>query len=165
MRIGLLLVVAACGSDSVDLTGVYQVESAVGSQPCGTDEPLEFSPFLKFSEEELFGTPFYSYEGCADETAAECESVGGLFGSFFEPIDDGWLGRSSFSSGGGDQTCFLGVTRQTAILKGSALTIEGESHQEEFDGLSLEECSPEEAERREADMPCTEHSLVEATLL
>lgn len=165
MRMALCLCVAACGTDSIDLSGVYRVDRAVGSETCETDETIEFAAFVKFSEQELFGQPFFAYDGCTDETATECSSISGLLGGFFEPIDDGWLGRSSFSSGGGESTCLLGVTRQTAILKGSAMTIEATSHQDEVEGLSVDECSPEEAERREDDMPCSGHQLVEATKL
>ncbi len=106
--------------------------------------------------------PFYAYDGCTDDAATECSSIGGLLGGFFEPIDGGWLGRSSFSSGGGG-TCSLGVTRQTAILKGATPTIEATSHQDEVEGLSVDDCSPEEAERREDEMPCAEHQLVVTT--
>jgi hypothetical protein len=163
--LGWLCVLASCGTDSVDLTGVYRVDSAVGSDTCETDEAIEFSPFVRFTEQELFGQPFFAYDGCADEAATECSSISGLLGGFFEPIDGGWLGRASFSSGGGDSTCSLGVTRQTAILTGATLTIESTSHEDEVPGLSASACSPEEAERREDEMPCTSHQLVGATKL
>lgn len=161
--VGWLCVVAACGTDSADLSGVYRVESAVGSVTCETDAAIEFAAFVRFTEQELLGQPFYAYDGCTDETATECSSIGGLLGGFFEPIDDGWLGRSSFSSGGGGGTCSLGVTRQTAILKGATLTIEATSHQDDVEGLSVDDCSPAEAERREDEMPCTGHQLVVTT--
>lgn len=167
MRLLGVCLLAACGTDSVDLTGVYRVESAVGSETCGVDEAIEFAPFVRFTEQEIFGQPFFAYDGCTDDTATQCSAIGGLLGGFFEPIDGGWLGRSSFSSGGGEGSiCSLGVSRQTAILEGGALTIETTNHQDDVDeGLSVEDCSPEEAERRETEMPCTGHTLVQATRL
>ncbi len=152
-------------SDDVDLTGIYHVDRAVGSEPCGTDTTIEFAPFVRFSQMEFLGQDFFAYEGCADESATECSSIGGLTGGFFEPIDDGWLGRSSFSSGGGDLICLLGTSRQTAILDGSTLVIESIDHQEEVPGLTAEQCSPDEAEQRGDAMPCVSHSIVEATRL
>lgn len=157
---------AACGSDSVDLTGVYRVDSAIGSMPCGTDTTLtDYAAFVRFEKMDFLGTPFFSYEGCTDEAATDCTSMGGLFGGFSEPQDDGWLGRLSTSSGGGDFPCSLGLTRQTATLHGTALEIEVTSSQSDVDGLTEEQCSPDEAEKREAELDCTEHSLVSATRL
>lgn len=165
MRSAILIMVAACGVDDVDLTGLYRVDSAIGSAPCGSDATIEFPPFVKFAKMELFGQPYFGYDGCADATAAECESIGGLIGGFFEPIDGGWLGRSSFSSGGGGSECLLGIVRQTAILAGTNLTIESTGREELVIGLSEEQCSPDEAEQRGEAMPCVNHSLVAATKL
>lgn len=160
-----VVAVVACGTDEVDLTGVYQVDRAVGSEPCGDDAPIEFAPFVRFTELDFLGQPYFAYDGCADATAAECTSIGGLLGGFFEPIEDGWLGRSSFASGGGDVACALGLVRQTAVLRGAQLTVEVTRREDQVDGLSLEACSPEEAERRDTAMPCVGHSQVDATRL
>ncbi len=165
MRFALLALLAACGSDDVDLTGLYRVDSAIGSEPCGSDATIEHPPFVQFAEMELFGTPYFGYAGCTDETATDCESIGGLIGGFFEPIDNGWLGRSSFSSGGGGGECLLGIVRQTALLRGASLTIEASGYEELAVGLTEEQCSPDEAEQRGEAMPCVKHSLVEATKL
>lgn len=164
MRLAWLLSLAACGSD-VDLTGVYAVDSAIGSEPCGTDAPIMFASFIEFEKMELFGQDFFGYSGCTDETATDCTSIGGLVGGFFEPLDDGWLGRSSFSSGGGGSECLLGIVRQTALLSGNALTIEVNGFEELVPGLTEEQCSPEEAEQRGEAMPCVRHELIEATRL
>jgi hypothetical protein len=157
MRVALLLLALAACTDDVDLTGVYRVDRAVGSAPCGTDETIDFAAVVKFEEMELFGQEYFGYSGCTDETATECTSIGGLIGGFFEPIDDGWLGRSSFSSGGGGDECLLGIVRQTAILKGAALTIELTGYEENVIGLTAEQCSPDEAEQRGEAMPCVRH--------
>ncbi len=76
--VGWLCVVAACGTDSVDLSGVYRVESAVGSVTCETDAAIEFAAFVRFTEQELLGQPFYAYDGCTDDPATVCSWIGGL---------------------------------------------------------------------------------------
>lgn len=88
-----------------------------------------------------------------------------MFGGFAEPIEDGWRGVITTSSGGGGSDCLLGYSEQTAVLRGSALVIELERHSEDVPGLSETECDPSEAERRNITMPCDEHELVDATLL
>ena len=167
MRVAVLidlLAVAACGSDEVDLTGVYQVDTAVGSMPCGTDLDIEFADFIKFSKMDLFGIDYFGYDDCTDAAGTDC-TPSDSFG-FLEPLDDGWLGRSSSSSGGGSAPCELSVVRQTAILRSDrTLEIEVTGHEEEVLGLSAEECSPETAEERGDAMPCVRHELVQATKL
>jgi hypothetical protein len=163
--VALLVVLAACGSDDIDLTGVYAVDSSVGAEPCGTDEPIPFAEFVRFQKMEFLGTEFFAYDGCAEADAVNCTSIGGLIGGFFEPIDNGWLGFTSFSSGGGGSSCLLGIIEQTAILEGTTITIEVTSYEQDVDGLSADDCSPDEAERRGDAMPCVEHSLVGATKL
>src|SRR5687768_13747925 len=163
MRIlSLLLVVAACGSDEIDLSGVYRVDSAIGSSPCGADATITYDAFIKFERMEIFGSPFFTYEGCTDEAATDCQCNGGIFASFAEPIDGGWRGTLTSSSSGGS-SCLLGYNEQTAILRGSALTIEVSQYSEDVPGLSEEQCAPDEAERRNTSMMCEEHQLVEAT--
>lgn len=155
-----------CASDQVDLTGTYRVDTAVGSMPCGTDASITFPAFVRFEKMDFIGNSFFAYDGCTDETATVCTSIGGLIGGgFFEPQANGWLGRSSFSSGGGSSPCTLGIIRQTATLHATALEIEVSSFEDEALGLSEAECSPDEAEKRGMAMPCIEHSLVDATHL
>jgi hypothetical protein len=164
MRGALALVLcAACGGpDEVDLTGVYQVSSAVGAMPCGTDVTIQYTTFVRFQKMELFDTPYFAYDGCAEAEAINCAPIGGLDG-FFEPIDNGWLGFSSFSSGGGGfGDCLLGIREQTAILDGTTLTIESTGYEDTVPGLPEDQCSPDEAERRGKQMTCVDHSLVVA---
>jgi hypothetical protein len=163
----LSFVLAACGGfEEVDLTGTYQVDVAVGSMPCATDMDLPFADFVKFSRMDLLGTgaEFFGYEDCTDAAATDC-SPSGEFG-FFEPLEDGWLGRASQSSGGGAVACSLSIVRQTAILRGDrTLEIEITGHEEEVLGLSEEDCNPDTAEQRGDAMPCVRHQLVQATRL
>ena len=164
MRLALAAVVLiACGEDEVDLTGVYRVDRDVASMPCGSDQPVMMPPpYLKFTKGEIFGSPYFAMEECADEAATNC-SGGGLFGdSFAEPIDGGW--RGILSSASGTTSCTLGYSISTAKLAGKALTVERTEHSEMTTG-GADQCTAEEAERRGEDMPCTEHELIDATKL
>ena len=155
-------VAAACGGD-VDLTGVYRVDRAVASMPCGEDQPVMNPPaFLKFSKGDFFGTPFFSYDECTDAAATDCTSGGGLLGGFFEPFDDGWSGHSSSSSGFGG-SCTLRIDDQTATLRGDVIDIEARVFSEEDVALPSDRCQPEEAEARGDTMPCISHEQILAT--
>ena len=164
MRAIALLLLVGCGGDDVDLTGMYRVDAAMGSMPCGTDMPLPgVSPFLKFAKDEFLGQTYFKYDGCMDEAGTDCSATGGLFSGFFEPIDDGWRGVVTSSSGSGGR-CSLSYFEQTAILKRDVLVIDGSAFRDTVD-LPEAQCEPEEAERRGKDMPCVEHEKIEATRL
>ena len=168
-RFALLAVVLAtgCGSDDVDLTGIYRVDTAVESEPCGTDAPQDMPPaFLKLTKDSFFGSDYFSMERCADAAATDC-SGGGLFGdSFQEPIDNGWRGESSASSSGGssDPTCTLTYTHGEALLVGAKLTVEFNEYGTEVDNTEAL-CTSDEAQRRNDSMPCVRHEKLEATKL
>jgi len=161
--IGIVALFAGC-TDDVDLSGTYRVDVSVASRPCGTDLPVtSSSPYVKLTKADLFGTDYFAYSGCEDEAGTNCASIGGLFGGFYEPIDDGWMGRSSFASNSG-LNCSLGITEARAILKGDQLVIDGSTYQDRAE-ITEDQCTPEEAEKRGDAMPCTEHERVEATRL
>jgi hypothetical protein len=161
----LAVVVVACGGGEVDLTGVYRVESAVRSAPCGDDRAVVDPPaYLKFSRGELFGGPFYSYVECADEAATDCVVVGGLLEGFFEPRDHGWVGYSS-SATGPDADCQLRVQEQEATLGDDVLLVEEHVHREDHVALPPGRCTPAEAEARGDAMPCVSHARTIATRL
>jgi hypothetical protein len=165
MRSAAILVLAtACGggSSGVDLTGMYRVDVAVGSSPCGADNPIaNQAPFLKFKKDDFLGQTFFAYDGCMDEAGLDCGSTGGLFSGFFEPISNGWKGVVTASSGT-PASCALTYFEQTAILKDLKLVIDGSSFSET---VAVSACEPEEAEKRNTDMPCEEHERIEATKL
>lgn len=162
--IGLAVMLAGgCGSD-VDLTGVYRVDTSVASRPCGADAPVTTGePYVKFSKGELFGTEYFAYDSCTDEAGTDCSSVGGLLSGFFEPIEGGWRGFSSYSSNSG-LNCSLGISDTTAILIGKLIVIDGSRYEERLE-LTEDQCTPEEAEKRGDAMPCIEHERIEATRL
>jgi hypothetical protein len=159
-----LIVLAACGDDAVDLTGIYRVDSAIGSTPCGVDDVLaNIPPFLKFAKDEFLGQDYFKFDGCTDEAGTDCSSAPGLFSGFFEPISDGWRSIVTSSSGAGGR-CALQYDEQTAILKNELLVIDGSTFRDTVD-LPDSKCEPEEAERRNKSMPCVTHSRIDATRL
>jgi hypothetical protein len=158
----ILVLLAACGSDDVDLTGVYRVDTNVASSPCGADQAVMTPPaFLKFAKEEFLGAEYFSMQTCTDAAGADCTG-GGLFGySFPEPIDGGWRGVVTASSG--TTTCLLSYTEETALLTGTKLVVEITNYSEETAPGAA--CTTDEAEKRGTSMPCTDHEQFDATKL
>jgi len=155
------LALVAC-NDDVDLTGIYKVDADLASMPCGTDQAIMNPPVaLKFAKADFFGAEYFSYQECTDLAGTMC-SPGGLFDAgFSEPIDNGWRGIIT-SSGGGGTTCTISYTEQTATLHGSLLIIERSNYSEQVDNTTTL-CSPDEAQRRNTSMPCSEHGRIEGT--
>jgi hypothetical protein len=154
--------VAGC-DDEVDLEGVYEVTLEVASSPCGADTPVTGgAPYLKFTRSEFLGTPIYNFEDCMDAAGTDCSGSGGIFDALTEPIENGWLGHLTSSSGteaGG--TCLLGLRETRATLNGTDLVIEEQANEEEIPYVEAT-CDTDEADRRGTDMPCTEHHRIEA---
>lgn len=163
MRTCLAIAVLLAGcNDDVELEGMYEVTAEGESSPCGADTPVTGAPFLKFTRGEFFGATIYNYERCMDAAGVDCEGSGGLFEALTEPIDNGWLGHLTSSSGteaGG--TCLLGVRETRATLNGNHLVIERQANEEEIPYVEAT-CTTDEADRRGAEMPCTEHHRLEA---
>ncbi|MBA3460187.1 MAG: hypothetical protein H0T46_09525 [Deltaproteobacteria bacterium] len=158
-----LLVVAAlsaCSDDPIDLTGAYEVQSHVGSSPCGNDTPvMNGGKFLVFHK-ETFIAEYFVYDECMDAEGTMCSSTGGLLSGLFEPIDNGWKGVASTSSGSGGR-CILGYLETTAKLNGSRLVVESNRYSDDTDRPDAE-CTTEKAEELGDDMPCEEHEHIEA---
>ncbi|HEY5923843.1 MAG TPA: hypothetical protein VIV11_19315 [Kofleriaceae bacterium] len=157
----VIVLLAACGPDEIDLTGIYRVDADVASMPCGADQPVAMPPpYLKFAKGAFLGAEYFSMLTCSDEAGTNCTG-GGLFGdSFAEPIDGGW--RGVIYSASGTMTCLLAYTEQTAILDGAHMVVDTTTYSEED---PTAECTAEEAERRNTQMPCTEHEQIDATRL
>lgn len=155
-----LMLLGACGDDHVDLTGIYAVTSNVASMPCGADMPVTNGPaYLKFHQEEILGAKYFVFDSCRDAAATDCDT-GGLFDGLFEPIDNGWKGRGSSSSHSGTH-CVLGYTETSALLNGSHLVIE-DGHWSDDGDLPEDQCTTDEAEKRNTSMGCDEHAHIEA---
>ena len=162
MRIALaVLLLGGCGTDDVDLSGVYAVTTDVASAPCGTDTAVTMGPaYLHFYKGDLFGQTVFQYDECKDRAANDCLASGGLFESLAEPLDHGWRGRLSSSSHSGTH-CLMTYVEETAIANGSHLTVDKARY--EFEGdLPDGECTIDEAERRGTSMACKSHSRRDA---
>ena len=164
-RIMLVVALAACGgSDGVDLSGVYQVSSDVGSMPCGTDMPVMMAPaYLHFAQMKLLNQTYYTYEGCSDAAATMCDGSGGLLTAFTEPTSNGWKGEVTGWSGS-NGTCEISYELRTAIAKGKQLSIDVEDHM----GTVMvpdAQCTDQEAKQQGPMLSCTAHEHIEATKL
>lgn len=163
MILATLLGVAACGSDDVDLSGVYRVDAAVGSDTgCGADAPLpDAPPFLKLRKDDFFGSTYFAIESCQDQAGSDCPDSGRISGSLFEPIGGGWRSIVTASSGGGT-TCGLAYDETIGTLDGEMFVLEHTAYSDQVQ-LSAADCTTDEAKKRGDSMPCTEHSVVHAT--
>lgn len=162
-RVLFAIALAACGgSDHVDLSGVYQVSSDVGSMPCGTDMPVMMAPaYLHFEKMMLVGQTYYTYEGCSDAAATMCDGSGGLLTAFTEPTSNGWNGRVTEWSGSGG-TCALTYDIRSAMLSGKQLSIDIEDHSGS-EMVPDAQCTDAEAQKVGPMLPCTAHEHIEAT--
>ena len=157
LALGLSSWLGGCGTDDVDLSGVYSVTVDVASAPCGNDAAVAMGPaYLHFFKADLFGQTVFQYDECKDLAATDCFASGGLFESLAEPIDDGWRGRLS-SSSATTTRCLMTYVEETAIANGSHLTVDKARY--EYDGdVPAAGCTTEEAEKRGTTMDCKSHS-------
>ncbi|HVK82623.1 MAG TPA: hypothetical protein VM513_00880 [Kofleriaceae bacterium] len=164
MRAAVFVFVVAGCSEPVDLSGMYRVDTQVASSPCGDDRQVAVPiAYVRFNRGEFLGAEFYAYDECKDAEGTDCLAAGGLFEGFYEQLDDGWLGRTSFASGGAG-FCSLSITSNTARLRGQKLTVDSTTHG--YDGEVPDgACTNEEAEARGEDMECMRHTRLEATRL
>lgn len=162
MRLALAALVLAACTSNVDLTGVYRVDTDVGSAPCGADTAIaDGPPYLKFTKSSLLGTDYFAYDGCTDAAATMCTSVNGLFDGFSQPIDHGWQGVVESSSPNAGM-CLLSYVVATATLSGTSLVIENHSYSDTV-MLDAAMCTTDEAAKRNTALPCTTHERIEAT--
>ena len=86
------------------------VTADVGSAPCGANQPVMMPPaYLKFESSDLFGARAVLVLELHRRGRHVCDSGGGLFGSFSEPIDNGWRGIESYDSVSGT-LCYAHAT-------------------------------------------------------
>jgi hypothetical protein len=165
--LGMLVMLGACGTDNVDLTGVYRVDVYVGSPTCGADAPITTgTPFLKFRKDNFLGQEYFAIDGCTDAAGTTCPNKGSLFDGLPEPTSNGWRGVLTESSNGGSGStmCTLLYSERAATLTGTKLVIEARENGQTVD-LPNASCVPKEAETRNTSMPCTKHEHTEATKL
>jgi hypothetical protein len=163
---GLAIAVAACGggSNTVDLTGMYQVTADVGSMPCGTDQPVAMPPaYLKFQKMNLLGHDYYAFDGCSDAAGTMCDGSGGVFTAFSEPISGGWRGEVTSWSGNGG-TCAITYDLRTAMLDNKSLAIDIEDHEGSV-MVPDAQCTDAETKMVGPTLPCTMHESIDATKL
>jgi len=166
MRGALLFVVlAACGSDNVDLTGIYQVTADVESMPCGTDTAAMMPPaYLKFHKQNFVGTDYFVYDECNDAAATDCPNSGSLFGmSFTTPTSNGWSASETYSSYSGGN-CTLGYITASAVLMGKQMVIDSTAYSDQV-MLADPQCTTDEAGKRGKTMPCEMHQRIDAMKL
>ncbi len=158
------LSLGACSSE-VDLSGVYAVERhAADGQGCTNAIDVTDSPgaYVRFREQDLFGTKYYEWDWCSDAAGNDCPEYSGytLYG---EPIDGGWESAISLSSYAGD-LCTVYSIRSTAVLDGDRLVIETRNHTGTFTTTSAG-CDPELADDNADAMSCVQLEVIEAVAL
>jgi hypothetical protein len=158
------LALAACGTDPIDLTGMYQVESDVGSAPCGTDMAVPMAPpYIKFLKQKFFGVDILTYQGCNDAAGTDCMDSGG--GLYEIAISNGWKGEETFDSSSGT-SCTLGYVDDLATISGKQLTVEHSEYSDTFDTSAMPVmCTTDEAKKRGTSMTCEMHTHIEAMRL
>jgi hypothetical protein len=155
-----LVLGAGCGSSTMDLTGMYRVDSHVASMsPCTTDT-LVANPtaFLRF----VSSTNGYELQACGSLEPTTCSGIG----AFIEPIDDdGWRRHVEKNTPMSQQgMCELKQIDGTAYLDNeTALTVEVTTYTQQFVDASPQCTAPT---RDDYDgLPCTLHELLAATQL
>jgi hypothetical protein len=167
LGVGLLAcALAACGDDgssAEDLAGVYEVTAhAINSTGCGnaTEPPNDDYSHFSLTPGDFLGQDYVSFGECTSADYADCNDFG-LFSAFIE-IGGDWKNEIHSSSGGGGFTCSLGkVDGVMTVGEDGSIHIETRLYNEDVEGLTEEECDPDEAERRGTDMPCTELDVVD----
>jgi hypothetical protein len=157
----LLLFAVGCSSN-VDLTGMYQVSSEM-LDPTGCGPGMAVTPpppYVQISNQNFLGVTLVTLSTCTSSDPSTCSQAGLLE----EPIDNGWKGETSVSSGGGTSPCALTYILSTATLDGSTLTFEGSTYGDSVT-LDTASCTPKEATNRGTSMPCKNYMQITATKL
>jgi hypothetical protein len=154
----LVVVASACSTTEIDISGVYDVDTDVASEPCGNDQPVAQPwPFVELLQNDLvYG---YWMKSCSDQAATNCTG-NKVTDAFTEPIDNGWIGVLYGTEG--TMPCVLHYTEQVAKLSGAHLIVERSTYSEE---AGIDQCTVHEAELRGAQMTCVRHEKIDATRL
>lgn len=166
MRVGVAVFMGlaiGCGSGEVDLTGIYAVTyHTLGDADCQVEGATATDPpYFRLQRESLFGVEVFTYSTCDGATDETCADSGGvLFGlSFQQPVEDGWIGEVSASSGFGDP-CLLTYSTSSALLQeDGTVRIVAKSYSEEVT-VPEEQCGYELAEMKGSSMACSSHEVL-----
>lgn len=157
-KLSLACVAAALASGCAggpDITGLYRMtSSASDGSGCGPGMTLTTPVYFQVVKQELLGLPFYSFKTCTSADPSTCQSG---FGLLSQPIDNGWRGEVSVSSG--DSTgCTLAYTVETAVE--TARSLRYERHTYSQGNVQGTACKPADATSRGTSMPCTAYVLL-----
>jgi hypothetical protein len=151
----LLLLLAACGSDPPDITGLYMTTAheESGEACSGGETPADSPPYFRIEEREILGVPYRTRSDCDDTEPSSCSGGGGLL---VEETDDGYSGEAYISSG--DPTsCTLVFSFYQASLDGDQLSFENLNYSESG---AIDPCTTDEAQARGDQMPCISYELI-----
>jgi hypothetical protein len=156
----LAALAGACGGDP-DIGGIFMVTyHTENDMDCteGTPQAAPFDPPYFRLKMDNFIVDYYSLDGCTSMDPATCDAPG-LFGSFFQPISDGWKGET-YSVSPLSPPCTLFYSLNTAVRKdGGAIRIEMTDRR--MDDATT--CTTDEAERLKDSLPCDGFEVIEGT--
>jgi hypothetical protein len=149
------VLVAGCGGDPPDITGLYMTISHEAAQgACEGGEDLgAVPPYFRIEEREILGAPYHTRIDCQDTDETSCTGGGGIL---IDGTDDGYRGDAYVASG--DSTaCTLAYSSYEASLDGDQLTYENYNYS---DSGPIDPCTTDEAEARKDDMPCAGYEII-----
>jgi hypothetical protein len=151
----VVLLLAACGGDPPDITGLYMTtshEAAADSCQGGTT-PADSPAYFRIEEREILGAAYRTRIDCADTEMSSCTGGSGIL---VEETDDGYRGDAYISSGD-PAACTLIYSSYDAALSGDQLIFENYNYSESG---AIDPCTTDEAEARGADMPCSSYEII-----
>ncbi len=152
------VLLAACGGDPPDITGLYMTTShqaAQGACEGGTDIGA-MPPYFRIEEREILGAPYQTRIDCQDMEETSCTGGGGIL---VEETDDGYRGDAYVASGD-SSGCTLVYSSYEAALDGDQLTYQNYNYSESG---PIDPCTTDEAEARKGDMPCAGYEIIVGT--
>lgn len=149
------VLLAACGSDPPDITGLYMTSSHQTAQGAceGGEELGAVPPYFRIEEREILGAPYHTRIDCQDMDETSCTGGGGIL---VEGTDDGYRGDAYVASGD-SSGCTLAYSSYEASLDGDELTYRNYNYSESG---PIDPCTTDEAEARKDDMPCAGYEIM-----
>lgn len=159
----LVLLVAGCGNDAIDLSGVYEVVYHTRSDDdCEAEGPAQTDPpYFRLQRETFFDVDVFTFSACDGPTEDACEESAGLLSAltFQQPVDGGWLGEVSAVSVNG-ANCELTYAVSSARLQDDGtVRIVARTYGEAL-AVPAEQCKYQLAELRNTSMPCVGHQVM-----